>query len=296
MSGSKGSSTTIVKTLPPWVESDSADDKDSLHAVRKYLKWAEQVRAEKETWVGYEEKTYADQTTNEKDGIEGLADRGKNGDPVINIGITYINSVLNGNYLDGTRSEFTKTLENVVDKPKSTFDTIYNMLGGKPYCVGDMSNDNLAQELCDTDRYYDRISSVLYAKNYNSERRRQEHALSYGVEYGKQEVIDAEILRMAGLYAREYNQGSLEDAYKLWYDRQTTKVRRVEVLGNAIRSLVGTHEHITRPYYRPSPMIGIMGGAMAGAAAGFMLSGGNPLGAGIGAIAGSALGFISSNG
>ena len=295
MNTSKGSATTVVDKLPNYVKEYvfsgvDENNKTAPYGEKGYLPWADALARDKENddlWK-YDDATYADQDIYETDGINKLADRGRNGDPLIrDKAIPYIESVFDGDYLPGTKAEFTTMLDKVTDKPKDTFEDILAEIGTSLYVVGDLSSSNLAKEVVEDTKYYDRITSFVKAQNYKSERRRQEHALSYGVEYGKQAVIDAETLRMSGLYQREYEQGKLIDAYKKEYDKLVTKVRRLEILGNAVRSLVGSQEAETRPYYRPSPVVGIMGGAMAGAAMGAMLAA--PTG-GISVLAGALMG------
>ncbi len=307
MSGGQGSSTTIVKKLP--VKKESGDIGDvTERAVTKYLDWARDIHDSTKEFAGYYDKytykgrldtaggrgTYALQNDDELDGIANLADRGQNGDTLIAKGKTYITDVLDGDYLKGANAEFTTMLGNLIDKPKKAYrDNIFNKLGGSVYCVGNFAKDNLAQELNESDRYFERLSARVYARNYASEVGKREHAIGYGVEYGKQAVEDAEYLRSAGLAQRIYEQGSLEDAYRDWFDTEVQKIRKLEVWGNAVRSLVGTHTAITKPYYRPNPIMGVMGGAMVGAGAGFMITG-TPMGAAIGAGVGGLLGGIAT--
>ncbi len=299
MNSSKGSATTVVDKLPAYVKEfvfsgfESSGNAD--YGTKGYLPWAKKLLQDKDyddLWY-YTDSTYASQDSYETSGISKLASRGKNGDALIqDYAIPYIEGILDGDYLPGTKSEFNTMLDNVTDKPKETIEDVLDEIGSSLYVVGDLSSSNLAKESVDETKYYDRMAAFIKSQNYKSERRRQEHALSYGIEYGKQAVVDAEILRMSGLYQREYEQGKLTDTYKKEYNKLVTKVRRLEILGNAVRSLVGSQEAETRPYYRPSPIIGILGGAMSGAAAGMMIGG--PIGAGIGAAAGALLGGLSS--
>ena len=308
MNSSNGSATTVVDKLPGYVKnfvySGTYEQEDGIWELDRsqpygktgYLPWADELLTDKdydELWNYTDGDTYASQDSYETSGINKLADRGRNGDGLIkNNAIPYIEGVLDGNYLTGTRSDFVTMLGKVTDKPKTTFEGVLDEIGTSLYVVGDLSSGNLAKESVEDSKYYDRVTASIKYQNYVSERKRQEHAIGFGIEYGKQAVVDAEILRMSGLYQREYEQGKLVDTYKREYDKLVTKVRRLEILGNAVRSLVGSQEAETRPYYRPSPLIGMMGGAMSGGAAGFMLGG--PIGAGIGAAAGALLGGLSS--
>jgi len=294
MNTSSGSSTTVVNKLPDYIHPDKSECE--VDAIQSYLQWAQKIYNDKdENFLPYDKETFHKQEQDEIDGIEGLAARGRNGDDLIeNKAKPYLENVLAGNYLLGNASDFRTARDNTINKPKSTFiSEILPEIGCNPYIAGFATGENLAKELAEEQKYYDRMEKRLYAINYKSERRRREQALPYGVEYGKQDVVNREVLRMAGLYQREYNQGKLEDDYKMWYDEMTTKARVLEVLGNAIRSLVGTHSAITTPYYRPSPVVATMGGAMSGAMAGFTFGG--PTGAAIGGGIGAVLGFLSTN-
>ena len=316
MSGTKGTATTVVDKLPGYVKnfvySGTYEEKDGIweldssrpYGKEGYLPWADDLARDKDyddLWLYKDDNgnyisTYAEQDEYEISGISNLANRGRDGDSLIkNKAIPYIEGVLDGDYLTGTKAEFITMLEKVTDKPKGRFEEILDGIGTSLYVVGDLSSRNLAKEVIEEDRYYDRIAAFTKAQNYKSERRRQEHAISYGVEYGKQAVVDAEILRMAGLYQREYDQGSLTDVYKRQYNKLVTKVRRLEILGNAVRALVGSQEAETKPYYRASPAMGIVGGAVSGASMGAMVSGGNPYAIAIGAVVGAVAGYISSS-
>lgn len=284
MNGSSGTSTTTVDRMPDWVQNDYAT---------MYLNRAKKLFLDKETFDVYDGQTYADQNDNELDGIANLADRGRNGDILITKGKTHIKSILDGDFLDGSESEFQETLDDIINNPKKTlFDDIMPKLGGSLYHINDLSGRNLSKELVSDSKYYIRTSKIVYADNYKDEREAQERILPLGIEYGRQDVVDAEVLRTAGLYQREYNQGALEDAYKVYYEEQTAYIRKLDVLGNAIRSIMGTQTAIDRPYYRPSPITGMMGGAMAGAAVGTMFAPG--VGTVAGAIGGVLLGGLGS--
>lgn len=285
MNGSSGSSTTTIDKLPDWIEDQFAE---------KYLDWALNLYNDKDKFDAYEGDTYALQNDNELDGIANLAARGRNGDPLITKGETYIKDVLDGDYLDGNTSDFDFVVDKVINKPKRTMRSdIMSRLGGTLFYTGENSGVNLSKVFVSDSKYYSRTSRLLYAENYKDESARQEQALTYGIEYGRQEVVDAEILRTAGLYQREYNQGALEDAYRVYYEEQTAWIRKLDVLGNAIRTIMGTQTAIDKPYYRPSPMMGAMGGAMAGAAVGTMF-GGPGMGTVIGAAGGALLGGLAT--
>lgn len=263
--------------------------------VINYLDWAEDLfdahNSEDEYYTG---QTYADQPQEEIDALTGLATRGTNGDLLIkNHAQPFIEDILAGSFLNGTELEFTTALGKVLDNPTTTFDAdVYTKLGGKLYYIGDLSGDNLAQELSNITKYKTRMEAYLYADNYRNERIKQNNVIPLGIEYGKQDVIDAEILRNSGLRQRVHDQGKLADDYNLWVGNQITRVRYLDVFGNAVSSLVGAEQSRTEPYWKPSPVVGMIGGAMSGGSLGFTIGGMSGLA--IGAIAGGIFGLLSS--
>lgn len=210
--------------------------------------------------------TYADLPVNERDGITALASRGRNHNATITKGITLVQDIESGNYLPGITANFQTALANITGKPTVSFATIRTLLGGPSYLIGDLSGENQAYMLtaATPTRYNDRASGAVYNDNYQSERSIQDTAIKVGLAYSHQSIEDAELLRKAGMYYRLWNQGYYEDLYKKWKEGQVLKLRRPEVVGNAIRTLVGSQTTTTGQYHRPSPLVGIAGGALAG--------------------------------
>lgn len=285
MNGKSGTATTTAKGLPEWVITEG-------HPIA-LLERSHELYSENKNGKVYGGQTYADQTQEEIDGITNMANRGRNGDTTISKGTTEVNSVLDGDYLPGTTQNFIDMLDVLTQSATNKHGSDINAnIGAKLYHVGDPSGDNLSDDLEDTSVFNNHLVARLYYHNYSNERSIQDSAISMSIEFGRQPIVDADALRMAGLYQREYNQGELEDIYKLWYDSEVSKVRYLEVLGNAIRGLVGTETATTRPYYRTSPMVGMMGGAMSGVAMGTAVMPG--VGTAVGAFAGAIMGFASS--
>lgn len=284
MNSKSGTATTTAQGLPSWV----IDGRHPQGLLNRAWKLYDQFK----DGNVYSGQTYADQTQEEIDGIARLAARGRNGDSTIDVVVGDAEAILNDDYLDGNTPDFVYITDLTMQNATNMYGSqITPNLGGKLYCVGDLSNDNLADALDDTTVYDDILSARLYVRNRSNERSIQDSVVSIAVELGRQAIVDADALRMAGLYQREYDQGKLEDNYKIWYDGEVSKVRYLEVLGNAIRGLVGTQVATTRPYYRPSPMVGMMGGAMSGAATGTMVMPG--IGTAIGGFAGALLGLAA---
>ena len=284
------SSTTTMRNIPPYAE----------EYVKSYLDRGNEIAfnaINDSFFTQYPEDTYAPLFQNEVDGINALAERGRNGSGIINKGKQVVSDIIDGDYLIGNKDEFQDMLTNATTRPSNTFESqIRSLLGGTLYNVGEISNENQAYNLTSAiaSRYNARAASAIYKTNYDMERINQDDVLRQNVEYAKEDVKDAEWLRMAGVYYRVWLQGSHEDSYRKWFEGQNLEVYRVEVLGNTIRALVGTHSKKTTPIYRPNKAIGVIGGAMSGAATGAMLSNGNPYGIAIGAVVGGVMGYLSS--
>jgi hypothetical protein len=287
MGSSRGSSTTTVRRLPAYCEP----------YVTSFLSRASDLS--NVAYSPYGGPTYATQNADELDGISRMATRGRSGNATITKGGALILDILDGDYLPGTDTLFQNTLTKVHDSLATSFvDQILPLIGAKSMLVGDLSGENVAQNLCagTVAKLSARVQAALHGRNYRTGRIDQHQALEFGPEYASQPYRDAETLRTAGLYAREYLQGSYTDTYHKWTDDQIARVQRLELLGNAIRAMVGNQYTKTEPYYKPSPVVGMMGGALSGAAAGALLGGKtlNPYLVVGGAVAGAVLGYLSS--
>jgi hypothetical protein len=208
---------------------------------------------------------------------------------------------LNGVYLAGTDSFFQGALVLFHDNLASAVtDIVIPLIGGSVFKMGNLEGANLAQSLCSgtAAKYSGRGQAKMYADNYKAGRTDQHQALQVGIEFAGQPYRDAEAMRAAGLYQRDHNQAKLENDFNYWVDGQVWRVKKLEILGNAIRALVGSHITKTEPYYRPNQAVAIAGGAIMGGIAGYMMLGatmGGPTGAAVGLIAGAALGALSSS-
>lgn len=288
-SSHSGSSTTTVERLPDYIAGVSGYAKRYMtDALNLYY----EVKAENTV---YGAETFATSNADEIAGTMALANRGRNGDPLISAGIACLLVVLAGSYRNGTHAAFLALLSTEQDAVATLFTNDINpLLGGSLHYVGDLSGANLAQSLAATSvaKIMDRVFSSIYLDNYSKERRNMVEALSLSIDMDGQVYKDAEATRRAGMYNREYMQALYTDAYKAWYEEEVREIRNLDIVGNSIRSMVGTQSSSTKPYYRPSPMVGAVGGMVAGAATGFMMGGG--YGAVAGAVVGGALGLMAN--
>lgn len=217
-----------------------------------------------------------------------LANRGKTGNTTITKGRKLIKEVIDGDYLNGTEARFVSVNSNANTKSKDAFtNDIEPKIGGSLYVIGDPnpSPTNIAKSLVSgsSAKYRSRMDAEMFYKNYSYERREQIQALGHALEYSDQEMVDAEMVRRAGLYGRENKQQRLEDLFDRNLDYDMSLVKNMETIGNAVRIMVGTYEAKTQPYYRPGRGGAILGGAMTGFS----------LGGPWGALAGGILGGIA---
>ena len=293
MGGSRsGSSTTTVERLPSYIAGvNGYAHRYMAGALNLYY----EVKAEKTV---YGEPTFATSNADETGGILALTNRGRRGDPLVSAGIGCLMVVLAGSYRDGTHASFLALMSTQQDVVANTFtNSIRPLLGGSLHYVGDLSGANLAQSLTagSVAKIMDRVFSAVYADNYNRERRNMVEALSLSLEMDGQVYKDAEVLRRSGMYTREYNQSFYTDAYKVWYEEEVRELRNLDIIGNSIRSMVGTQSSTTKPYYRPSPAVAVVGGMISGGITGGMLAGASaggmtgPQGALLGAVAGGVM-------
>ena len=216
----------------------------------------------------YTGDTYAARNADEEDGITALATRAQNHHAIITRAETLLR-----NSLDGLKIGINPKLDTLFARKKEELiqefeeETIPNLSrnalavegwgGGSHHIMQARMAESLAKKIAD-------LVTELYGEDYFQEKEKRIASLGYGIRYGTEDMNDAEILRQAGLFNREYTQGIYDDTYKAWKDEETASVKRLEILGNAIRSLVGATNSEVKPLHRPNTMAEIAGLAMTG--------------------------------
>mgnify|MGYP001558582277 CR=1 FL=1 len=213
--------------------------------------------------------TYAEWNANEQDGIDALATRADNGSSIVQKGIDLLEDIFDGSKLNAnTKLDDAYTKKADILKQQLTEEILPNlesevlsigMLGSSGHNILQAkAAEKILTVLIDT-------SKDIYFDDYEIARDIQENSLGHGIVYGSESARNAELLRQAGLYIREYNQGNLEDAYRRWLANQIHAITKLEILGNAIRATIGSGVTKTEPFYRPKPIAQLAGLAMAGA-------------------------------
>lgn len=213
--------------------------------------------------------TYAEWDANEQEGIEALATRADEGSSIVQKGTDLLEDIFDGSKLNAnTKLDDAYTNKADILKQQLTEELLPG-LESEALSIGMLgsSGHNLKQA-----RVAEKVLTVLleesrgiYFDDYETARDIQENSLGHGIVYGGESTRNAELLRQAGLYIREYNQGSLEDAYRKWTANQIHAITKLEILGNAIRATIGSSVTKTEPFFRPKPIAQIAGLALAGA-------------------------------
>ena len=277
MNGGAGATNTVTENpIPQWAENE----------INKYLRQSKQLakdsvytsEGQNDTLKLYdytgdipnENDTYAKRNQDEIDGIENLATRARNGSPIVDSAITLITENIDGDNLN-TNPHIDDLYDVVAERilqdmdenilPAIEFEALsLNMFGSTGFATRQAKAAEIElQKLLDA-------SKKIYYDDYNADRNSQNAMLSHIINYGNESTRDAELLRQAGLYDREYEQGILTAAYKEWFADQMHLIRKLEVLGNGVRAIVGAqYRKVVEPFYRPNSMAQIAGFAFAGA-------------------------------
>ncbi len=214
----------------------------------------------------YPGTTYAAQNANEIAGIAALATRGAYGSKIESDAETYLHLLLSGQYLSVNPNLDAVYQSNIDDIVQELNEVILpNIVDEHIFCFG--GSEHNIKEAIAAERAMDTINKLTestYYDDYRAERRIQDAGISHAIPYGERRIRDAETLRQAGIYAREYSQGNLQDLWDKWNDRLTMNVRNLDILGNAIRTILGTTRSSTTKYYTPPLFNQIAGVALAG--------------------------------
>lgn len=287
MNGGSAQSTTIAFNLP------GGETGPAVVLAKAYLKRAYDYGIlDPENYgdahdIPYAPYQYIDSHYPEREGIVALAAR-ISGNATVNKGKTFIEAVLDGSYLTNvyTDADFVEMLDDVTAKPTTTFtNDVMPKLGASLYLVGDLSGENIANTLSSTlaARYTGRTAAGIKNNTYQSERERQNSVARTALVYADEDIKNAESSHRAGLRHRTWLHGFYKTNYEIWQDETTQRYRTIEILGNGLSTLINAEQKRTDTYHKPSPVAGMVGGAMAGA----------PLGV-PGMIAGAAIGFLGT--
>ena len=273
--GGSGSTTVRDNVLPEWAH------------VYVQAFWNESVEVYEGGYTTFSGLTYAPMERAETDGIAALRNRARERIEIVqgdDYTTGYINtdlatllpskarawvaSLLAGNEIAANPHSavlFDKYASKLIDDfEHSTIPALeseVNMLGrfgGNSHHVGQaQAAETLLQQLGDRAR-------EIFGDDYNAGRELQMIAVHTSASFADASINDAEALRHAGVFNREYRQGQMEDTYRAWLASIERRIQQIEFMGNVIRAVAGAQSIKTEPYYRPSEFSQVAGLALAG--------------------------------
>lgn len=253
--GSQNNNITSTTLLPSWASGQ----------VQTYLSMLRGL----DVYNPYTGTTYATQNTDEIDGIAAIATRGRSSHSIISKGETYLRDALDGlkiNTNSKMDTAYTKRAEAIITTfQEETLPRIHQTFNLSNNYGSDSHHWAQAKAAEQVMSQLQGIGMDIYYKDYVSERGLQISALGSAINYGTEDIHNAEILRQAGQFAREYTQGCLTDGWNRWNDTQDLHVKKNEIIGNAIRTLLGSvYRESVEPYYLPSPIAQLAGVGLVG--------------------------------
>ena len=230
-----------------------------------YLDTAAQLSVN--TFVAYTGTMYAGQNQDELDGITAVAARGTSGSPIEASGEAYLGKVFSDALLSANPNA-DLAYQRLIDEAMQTFqeEVLPGIRDSFAFAFG--GSDHNIEEAKAAEKVMDFINQTgrkVYYDDYAKERKSQDKSLDHAIPYGMRGVRDAEMLRAAGVYAREWQQGEYMDAWNQWNENQILPMRNLDILGNAVRTILGTQRTATTKYYKPPAFAQIAGAALAGA-------------------------------
>lgn len=217
----------------------------------------------------YEGDTFAEWNQDEQDGIAALVTRATDGSSVVAKGKTLVDCIVSGDILN-TNPKLDDLFDAEVALIKKEFaEDVLPAIHSEANNIGMYGSSGHAIEQAKAaeraKHKLNKVSLDIYYNDYSIERQRMIRHYNNAILYGHEELRNAESLRQAGLYKREYYQAQHTDAFRLWAAEQDGEIRKIDVYANALRALRGAYITKTEPYYRPSSMSQIAGLAMSGA-------------------------------
>jgi len=222
----------------------------------------------------YTDPTYAAQNANELAGIAALAVRGTSGALVEADGKEFLRNLYDG-LLINTNSKIAAFYAKKIEALLEEFDDhVMPMIQHQHVFSFGGSDHNVAEALA-SKLMMGKINEIakMFYDDYLIERQMQHQGVAHATPYGLQCIRDGEMLRQAGAYEREYDQGGLQDAWDHYNEVQILPVRNLDIAGNAIKTILSTTRTQTTQYHKPSLISQIAGFAIAGLSLYSMYSG-----------------------
>jgi hypothetical protein len=230
-----------------------------------YLSAAISMMQSPGNFTAYPDPTYAAQNANELAGIAALALRGFAGATVEIDGKSYLRDLYDG-LLINTNSKIAALYAKRIEALLEEFDDQVMPTIQHQHVFSFGGSDHNIAEARAAKMMMAKINEIakMFYDDYIAERQLQHQGVAHATPYGLQCIRDAEMLRQAGAYEREYAQGALQDAWDYYNEVQILPVRNLDIAGNAIKTILSTTRTQTTQYHKPSTLSQIAGFAIAG--------------------------------
>jgi hypothetical protein len=216
-------------------------------------------------FTAYPDPTYAAQNVDETDGIAAVATRGRYGSAVELDGKAFLRDLYDGLKIN-TNSKIAAYYGKKIEELLESFDEDVLPVIRDQYVFSFGGSEHNVAEAKAAKLMMAKINEIakMFYSDYVKERSLQEGGMVHATPYGLQCIRDMEMLRTAGVYAREFDQGSKMDAWERWNEEAIIPVRNLDILGNSVRTILSTYRQETVKYYKPPLMSQIAGIAIAG--------------------------------
>jgi hypothetical protein len=222
----------------------------------------------------YADPTYAAQNGNETDGIAAVATRGRYGSTIELDGKAHLRNLYDGLKLNVNTKIVSFYAAQIAELIQSFDEEVLPGIRKNYVFAWGGSEHNVAEAIA-AEKMMAKINEIakMFYDDYVHERSLMQQGMSHATPYGLQCIRDMEMLRQAGVYAREYDQGSKMDAWERYNEAAILPVRNLDILGNAVRTVMATTRSATSKYYKPPVWTQIAGVAIAGLSLYSMYSG-----------------------
>jgi len=239
-----------------------------------YIQSAMDMAGNPGNFTEYTDPTYAEQNANELAGIAALALRGTSGATVEAYGKDYLRDLYDGLKLN-TNSKIAAFYAKKIEALLEEFDDAVMPIIQHQHVFSFGGSDHNIEEAKAAKRMMAKINEIalMFYEDYIQERQLMHQGMAHATPYGLQCIRDGEMLRQAGAYEREYAQGGLQDAWDHYNEVQLLPIRNLDILGNAVKSILSTARTATVQYHKPSTLSQIAGVAIAGLSLASMFSG-----------------------
>jgi len=230
-----------------------------------YLSAAMSMMESPGNFTAYPDLTYAAQNANELAGIAALAARGTSGALVEADGKEYLRNLYDG-LLINTNSKIAAFYAKKIEALLEEFDDQVMPTIQHQHVFSFGGSDHNVAEALASKLMMSKINEIakMFYDDYLIERQMQHQGVAHATPYGLQCVRDGEMLRQAGAYEREYDQGYLQDAWDRYNEASILPIRNLDIAGNAIKTILSTTRTQTTQYHKPSNLSQIAGFAIAG--------------------------------